>query len=99
MQSLQYLICCVIGAGLFSIWRQELDAYEWEEEMARKYIDCREFPSDMRCTVAISADSDDELVEAATQHAVSVHHEHDTPEFRAEIRRAIHEGTPPLTVA
>jgi predicted small metal-binding protein len=36
--------------------------------MARKYIDCREFPSEMKCTVAISADSDEELVEAAVQH-------------------------------
>ncbi|MBX9463938.1 MAG: DUF1059 domain-containing protein [Aquamicrobium sp.] len=67
--------------------------------MARKYIDCREFPSEMKCTVAISADGEDELVEAAVQHAVSVHGEHDTPDFRKEIRNAMHEGTPPLTVA
>jgi len=67
--------------------------------MARKYIDCREFPSEMNCTVAISADSEEELVEAAVQHAVSVHGERDTPEFRSEIRHAIHEGTPPMAVA
>lgn len=67
--------------------------------MARKYIDCREFPSEMKCTVAISADGEDELVEAAVQHAVSVHGEHDTPDFRMEIRKAVHEGMPPLTVA
>lgn len=67
--------------------------------MSRKYIDCREFPSDMRCTVAISADGEDELIEAAVQHAVAVHKEHDTPEFRREIRNLIHEGTPPLAVA
>lgn len=67
--------------------------------MARKYIDCREFPSEMKCTVAISADSDDELIEAAVQHAVAVHGEHDTAEFRRDIRGAIHQGTPPLTVA
>ena len=65
--------------------------------MARKYIDCREFPSDMKCTIAISADSDDELVEAAVQHAVTVHGEHDTPAFRNEIRHAIHQEAPPLT--
>ena len=41
--------------------------------MTRKYIDCREVPSDMNCSVALSADSDDELLEAAVQHAVSVH--------------------------
>jgi predicted small metal-binding protein len=64
--------------------------------MTRKYIDCREFPSDMNCSVAISADTDQELLEAAIQHAVSVHGAQDTPEFRKEITGAIHEGTPPL---
>ena len=29
--------------------------------MARTYIDCREFPSEMNCTVAIAADSEKEL--------------------------------------
>ena len=62
--------------------------------MARKYIDCREFPSDMRCTVAISADSEDELIDAAMQHAVAVLGERVTPEFRSEIRKAVHEGAP-----
>ncbi len=64
--------------------------------MARKYIDCREVPSDMNCTVAISADTDKELIEAAVQHAVAVHGHQDTPEFRKEIMGAMHEGTPPL---
>jgi predicted small metal-binding protein len=41
--------------------------------MARKFIDCREYPSEMSCTIAISADSDVELVEAAAQHAIAVH--------------------------
>ena len=62
--------------------------------MARKFIDCREFPSETKCTVAISADSTDELVDAAVQHAVSVHGHSDTPEFRTEIRKAIHEMEP-----
>lgn len=54
--------------------------------MTRKYIDCREFPSEMNCTVMISADSESELLEAAVQHAVSVHHERDTPELRGQLR-------------
>ncbi len=62
--------------------------------MARKYIDCREFPSQVQCTVAISADKEDELINAAVQHAVAVHGEKDTPEFRSEIRKAIHQGSP-----
>jgi predicted small metal-binding protein len=61
----------------------------------RKYIDCREFPSEMKCTVAIVADSEEELINAAVQHAVAVHGEHDTPELRAEVKKAIHEGSPP----
>ncbi|MBS1147778.1 MAG: hypothetical protein H6R08_1954 [Proteobacteria bacterium] len=37
--------------------------------MERKYIDCRAYPSEMNCTVMISADSEAELMEAAVQHA------------------------------
>lgn len=57
--------------------------------MERKYIDCREYPSEMNCTVMISADSEAELIEAAVQHAVTVHKERDTPELREEIRKLI----------
>lgn len=63
--------------------------------MARKYLDCREYPSEMNCTVTIAADSEEELVEAATQHGVAVHKEKDTPEFRKQIRELIKEGNPP----
>ena len=54
--------------------------------MARKFIDCREYPSEMNCTVLMSADSEDELLEAAVQHAVAVHGHTDTPELRATLR-------------
>ena len=64
--------------------------------MTRKYIDCREFPSDMNCTIALSADTDQELLEAAVQHAVSVHHHEDTPELRKQIQQLFKEGTPPI---
>jgi predicted small metal-binding protein len=57
--------------------------------MERKYIDCREYPSEKNCTVMISADSEDELVEAAVQHAIAVHGEKDSPELRNEIRTLI----------
>jgi predicted small metal-binding protein len=62
--------------------------------MARKYIDCRQFPSDMKCSVAISADTEDEVVDAATQHAVSVHKHEDSPQLRQQIRASIREGNP-----
>jgi len=60
--------------------------------MSRKYIDCREFPSESGCTVAISADSEDELVDAAAQHAVQVHGHQDSPELRNQLRGAIKFG-------
>jgi predicted small metal-binding protein len=63
--------------------------------MTRKFIDCRELPSEMSCTVAISADGEEELLEAAVQHAVAVHGHEDTPEFRHLIVKAFHEGSPP----
>ena len=55
--------------------------------MARKYIDCREVPSEMNSTVGIAADSEEELVGAAVQHAVSVHSHDDSPELRSMIRQ------------
>jgi predicted small metal-binding protein len=64
--------------------------------MPRQYIDCREMPSESNCTVAISADSEKELVDAAVQHAVAVHGHTDTPEFRKQILGAIKMGTPPV---
>lgn len=66
--------------------------------MGRKYIDCREFPSDLKCTVAISADSEQELEEAAVQHAVAVHQHQDSAELRRQLRTMFKEGTPPASV-
>jgi predicted small metal-binding protein len=64
--------------------------------MGRKFIDCREFPSEMNCTIAISADNERELVEAAVQHAVAVHRHQDMPELREQIKGIIKDGTPPV---
>ena len=64
--------------------------------MTRQYIDCREFPSEMNCTVAIAADSERELLDAAVQHAVAVHGHADTKEFREQLRSILKQGTPPL---
>jgi predicted small metal-binding protein len=59
--------------------------------MPRKFIDCREYPSEMNCTVFMSADSEDELLEAAVQHAVAVHGHTDTPELRETLRTMFKE--------
>ncbi len=63
--------------------------------MARKYIDCRNFPSEMNCSVAISADNEKELLEAAVQHAVAVHGHKDSPELRQQVQKSMKEGSPP----
>jgi len=67
--------------------------------MSRQYIDCREFPSIMNCSLALSSDNDKELLEAAVQHAVAVHGHSDTPELRKQLTSLFKPGTPPLTVA
>lgn len=66
--------------------------------MTRKFIDCREYPSDMNCTVALSADSDQELMEAAVQHAVAVHGHMDSPELRTQLLSMFKEGSPPASL-
>ena len=63
--------------------------------MARWHIDCRDYPSEMNCTVAISADSEKELIDAAVQHAVAVHKHEDTPEFRSQLKTILKEGEVP----
>lgn len=44
-----------------------------EEPTLRKVVDCRDQPSVMDCSVKISADTDEEVLEAAVQHAISKH--------------------------
>ena len=60
--------------------------------MARMHIDCRDYPSEMNCTVAISADNEKELIDAAVQHAVAVHRHEDTPEFRTQLKSIVKPG-------
>ena len=62
--------------------------------MARKYIDCRDFP-DSNCSVALSADTTEELLEAVVQHGAKVHGYEDTADFREEIQKHFKQGSPP----
>ncbi|MEO7401561.1 MAG: DUF1059 domain-containing protein [Polaromonas sp.] len=64
--------------------------------MSRQYIDCREYPSTMNCSVALSADSEKELLDAAVQHAVAVHGHTDSPDLRQQLASMFKPGTPPL---
>ena len=54
--------------------------------MGRKVADCRDFPSDTNCTLAISGE-EDEVVVAATQQAVSAHGHSETDEVTTWIRQ------------
>ena len=65
--------------------------------MSRQYIDCREYPSTMNCSVALSADSEKELLDAAVQHAVAVHGHTDSPDLRKQLASMFKPGPPPLT--
>jgi predicted small metal-binding protein len=56
----------------------------------RKYIDCREFPSEKNCTLKISG-KEDEVLETAVQHAISVHEHENTPELREQLRSLLKE--------
>jgi predicted small metal-binding protein len=62
--------------------------------MARKTVDCREYPSQTKCSLTISGE-EEEVVRAAVLHAVDVHGEKDTSELRSTIRRALKEESAP----
>lgn len=66
--------------------------------MSRQYIDCRDFPSTVNCSVAISADTPKELLEAAVQHATAVHGHQDSPELRKQLTQMFKTGTPPTSM-
>jgi len=51
----------------------------------RKSIDCRLYPSEMHCTLKISG-TEDEVLQAAVAHAITVHGHTDTPELVGELR-------------
>jgi predicted small metal-binding protein len=53
--------------------------------MTRKYIDCRELPNEANCTLQISG-TEDEVLDAAVLHAVSVHGHKSGPELRETLR-------------
>ena len=67
--------------------------------MERYFIDYSDYPSDAKCTLALSADTKDELLEAVVQHATEVHGSEDTPEFRDMIVKGIQDMTPPFSMS
>ena len=61
--------------------------------MNRYFVDCRDHPSEVKCSVALSADTKEELVEAVVQHGITVHGYEDTTEFRKMVFNGIKEET------
>ena len=51
----------------------------------RKVIDCRNFPSEKNCTLAISG-TEEEVLDLAVYHAATVHGHQNTHELREQIR-------------
>jgi Protein of unknown function (DUF1059) len=51
----------------------------------RKAIDCRLYPSEKGCTLKISG-TEEEVLAAASAHAIAAHGHADTPELRNELR-------------
>ncbi|HEY2963600.1 MAG TPA: DUF1059 domain-containing protein [Pyrinomonadaceae bacterium] len=55
---------------------------------SRKFIDCREFPSDKNCSLKISG-TEDEVLDLAVVHATSSHGHENNAELREEIRKLL----------
>jgi predicted small metal-binding protein len=51
----------------------------------RKVADCRDYPSEIGCTLTIAGE-EDEVLTAAVQHAMAVHGHEDTAELRGWLR-------------
>ena len=58
----------------------------------RKVIDCRQFPAEKPCSIAISG-TEDEVITLAVLHASTVHGHADSPELREQIRSMLQDET------
>ena len=65
--------------------------------MSRMTIDCRSVPSESGCSLSISGE-EDEVIRAATAHAVEVHGHTDGDELRSALRASLVREVPALTL-
>ena len=56
----------------------------------RKSIDCRNYPSEKNCTLKISG-KEEEVLDAAVEHAVSAHGHGNSPELRDQLKSMLQE--------
>ncbi len=54
----------------------------------RKVIDCRLYPSEKNCSLTI-AGTEDEVLDIAVWHAITVHGHENTPDLRDKLREAL----------
>ena len=54
----------------------------------RKSIDCRDYRSEKNCSLKISG-TEEEVLDAAAQHAASVHGHENTPELQEQIKQML----------
>ena len=58
----------------------------------RKSIDCRDYPSERNCSLRISG-TEDEVLDAAVQHAVSAHGHKNSPELRETLKSMLKDSS------
>ena len=56
----------------------------------RKVIDCRRFPAEKPCSIAISG-TEEEVLDLAVLHAATVHGHADSPDLRQQIRSMLED--------
>jgi hypothetical protein len=64
--------------------------------MTRKVADCRQYPNEVGCTLTIAGE-EQEVIDTATMHAVAVHGESDTPEFREQLKTMLVDEKIPVS--
>ena len=58
----------------------------------RKVFDCRNYPSENNCSVAISG-TEEEVLDEAVRHAMTKHGKQDTPHLRDQLRTMLEDDT------
>ena len=57
----------------------------------RKSIDCRDYPSEKNCSLKMSG-AENEVLDAAVQHAVSAHGHKHSPELRDQLKSMLKDA-------
>jgi predicted small metal-binding protein len=58
----------------------------------RKSLDCRDYPSEKNCSLRLSG-TEQEVLDAAVQHAVSAHGHQKSPELRDQLKSMLKDSS------